>query len=590
MHSFLVLFFFTVILSPNLWAQKTLSDLKCEDLIQKYTDEKYPLRYLAGLYANRNCKGFTFDFKLIPENEKTVYKVKFEELDNQKKLEKEAQTDSIAQLKKKYLNAKNPNDKLTAFKNLRQKYRNSGKRDLSFKLIKDYHKDLDKKIGTKSKSEFIQPYYEVTLLLAKSYWNDANSDKALLVLHDLLKKLKNEKIYKHSVYFLIAKINEDLGQLDKATENYDLAIDDYQNSTSKDPQFDLGKVQWGEAWMLYKNNSSEKAESRLKAIIEKTTDPSEKSRALFFLAKLYKKQGKDVLAKDNLVSASKADFFSYYSLVAWYELDKKFPSIESIKKTTSFPFDKELDSINPKQRDFLKELALYDEPELLEKACFVFSKNEIDLVNIGLFVAKKASRFHPLFTGFARVGPNEKKDIFLKHPELIFPRLYKDKVDEMSKKTDLPSSLIYSIIKQESGFNPLSRSHADAFGLMQVIPQLAKSLAKKHKITNFKTADDLFNPLINIELGSYELKAQVTKQSGQLTFVAAAYNAGPTALRRWITQEPVTDIYEFIENIPYDETKTYVKLIARNMLFYERLGAEDKDIGFPENFLKIPKE
>ncbi|MZQ31554.1 lytic transglycosylase domain-containing protein, partial [Escherichia coli] len=154
------------------------------------------------------------------------------------------------------------------------------------------------------------------------------------------------------------------------------------------------------------------------------------------------------------------------------------------------------------------------------------------------------------FTGFTRLSHNEKKEIFLKHSRLLFPEVHLEKVSEMSKKTNISPSLIYSIMKQESGFNPGIQSHADAMGLMQVIPRLAKSLAKKYKIEGYKKSEDLFNPLVNIELGTYELKDQVEKQNGQLSFVASAYNAGPNALKQWRSKEPIQDMFEFIENIP----------------------------------------
>ncbi len=142
-------------------------------------------------------------------------------------------------------------------------------------------------------------------------------------------------------------------------------------------------------------------------------------------------------------------------------------------------------------------------------------------------------------------------------------------------------------MKQESAFNEKTRSHADAMGLMQVIPRLAKQLSKKFDIA-YTQPDDLYNPLINIQLGSYELMEQVKKQSGQLTYVAAAYNAGPNALSGWLKNRKRNDIIEFIEEIPYDETRTYVKVIARNKLFYDRISKKDEEQPFPIDFLNFP--
>ena len=179
---------------------------------------------------------------------------------------------------------------------------------------------------------------------------------------------------------------------------------------------------------------------------------------------------------------------------------------------------------------------------------------------------------------------DEKMEVFFNYPELLFPQPYKDQVKEMASKTNLPASLIYSIMKQESAFNEKARSGADAMGLMQVIPTLARHLSRKFEIP-FKKNDDLFDPSINIQIGSYELMEQVKRQNGQLTYVAAAYNAGPNALSSWLKNRKREDVLEFIEDIPYDETRTYVKLIARNKAFYERISNRDSEQDFPADFL-----
>ncbi len=71
-----------------------------------------------------------------------------------------------------------------------------------------------------------------------------------------------------------------------------------------------------------------------------------------------------------------------------------------------------------------------------------------------------------------------------------------------------------------------------------------------------------------------------------MTFVAAAYNAGPNALARWLKNRKVTDdIFDFIESIPYDETRMYVKIIARNKLFYDRTEKPDQPTSFPVEFV-----
>jgi soluble lytic murein transglycosylase len=575
-------------------SNKTLKDSDCERLTSKAKDEKYILNHLAGLYANRQCKDFTFDFKSLTDTEKRVFRAKFDEIDGSKKADTK-DTDTVDSLKLAYKNEKNPEDKFNAFKKLRQKYRSTGRKDDSFRLIKSNHAEITKLVNKQIKAKkpqtiYFDQYIESTQIYAKAVWNDNKQDEALKILRASMKTIGDRKPT-YNISFLIGKIQEEQLLFESAIQNYNEAITSYKSAKEKkltvDKTFDQAKVEWSKAWIQYKNSEPAKAAASLKEIADNTTDTSEKSRALFFLAKTYKKMNKADEAKKALEDNIANDFFSFYSLASYHELDKSLPAIESVKSDSNFAYDPKLSFMSKGDKDLLAALIENEEMEMIDRAALVLTKGNTEYVNVGIHLAENAKFFMPLFIGFTRLNNADKKDLFAKHNRLLFPELHVDKVNEMSKKTNISSSLIYSIMKQESGFNPESRSHADAFGLMQVIPRLAKSLAKKYKIEAFKTQDDLFNPLVNIELGTYELKDQVEKQNGQLSFVASAYNAGPNALSRWVSREPILDMFEFIENIPYDETRSYVKIIARNMLFYQRLATPDKELNFPVDFIKI---
>ena len=581
-------------LSQKVASNKTLKDSDCERLLSKAKDETYVLNHLAGLYANRLCKGFTFNFTTLTDTEKRIFKSKFDELDDSKKADTK-DTDTIESLKLAYKNEKSPEEKFNIFKKLRQKYRAANRRDDSFRLIKSHHAEITKLVNKQIKAKKPQTIYfdqfiESTQIYAKAVWNDSKQDEALKILRTSMKMIGDRKPT-YNLSFLIGKIQEEQLLFDSAIQNYNEALTSYKTAKEQklavDKSFDAAKVEWSKAWIQYKNSEPAKAATSLKELADNTTDPSEKSRALFFLAKIYKKMNKPDEAKKALEDNIANDFFSFYALASYHELGKALPAIETVKSSSGFAFDPKLTFLSKTNKDLLTALIENEEMEMIDRAAIVLTKGNVEYVNLGIYLAENAQFFMPLFIGFTRLNNADKKDLFAKHSRLLFPELHIDKVTEMSKKTNIAPSLIYSIMKQESGFNPESRSHADAFGLMQVIPRLATSLAKKYKIEAFKKPEDLFNPLVNIELGTYELKDQVEKQNGQLSFVASAYNAGPNALSRWVSREPIVDMFEFIENIPYDETRSYVKIIARNMLFYQRLATPDKELNFPVDFIKI---
>ncbi len=153
---------------------------------------------------------------------------------------------------------------------------------------------------------------------------------------------------------------------------------------------------------------------------------------------------------------------------------------------------------------------------------------------------------------------------------LLFPQPYWSDIVVESKKNGLDPYFVASLIRQESEFNAGAVSRANAYGLMQLIPSVGKSTAKKQKIKHFKTGD-LLNPKINLELGTMNLKEVLDRFGGQKEYALAAYNAGDSPVRRWMSSNDYKDIPEFVESIPYSETRDYVQAILRNREMYRLL-------------------
>lgn len=153
---------------------------------------------------------------------------------------------------------------------------------------------------------------------------------------------------------------------------------------------------------------------------------------------------------------------------------------------------------------------------------------------------------------------------------LLFPQPYWADIVADSKKNGLDPYFVASLIRQESEFNAGAVSRANAYGLMQLLPSVGKSLAKKERIKHFKTGD-LLNPKVNLELGTLNLKRVMDRFGGQAEYALAAYNAGDTPVRRWMSSNDYKDIQEFVQSIPYTETRDYVQAILRNREIYRVL-------------------
>jgi soluble lytic murein transglycosylase len=126
------------------------------------------------------------------------------------------------------------------------------------------------------------------------------------------------------------------------------------------------------------------------------------------------------------------------------------------------------------------------------------------------------------------------------------------------------------MIRQESLFDPQALSPASAFGLMQLLPSTAGREAKRMGIPS-PASENLFDPDLNIMLGTQHLKGLLQLYSDNVVKAVAAYNAGKNAVDRWEREISASDEEEFIERITYRETRLYVKLVLRNYRIYKEL-------------------
>jgi len=131
--------------------------------------------------------------------------------------------------------------------------------------------------------------------------------------------------------------------------------------------------------------------------------------------------------------------------------------------------------------------------------------------------------------------------------------------------------LVAAIIREESTYNPSAVSPAGALGLMQVTPQTGEMIAHRLGAEAFNR-DRLFDPTYNIKLGSRYLGQLAEKFNHNPIYTIAAYNAGPDIVSKWAQQFGGSDPDEFIETIPYTETRLYVKRVLRTYREYKRVS------------------
>jgi soluble lytic murein transglycosylase len=154
--------------------------------------------------------------------------------------------------------------------------------------------------------------------------------------------------------------------------------------------------------------------------------------------------------------------------------------------------------------------------------------------------------------------------------QMLFPMPWKDDVIRDAQSHDLDPYDVAALIRQESEFNPNAKSRANAYGLMQLLPSTGRMLGKQQGVVVTRPTM-LFEPALNIALGTRYLRAQLDTWAGDWYRTLAAYNAGPGRVRQWTNGTTLREPLEFVENIPFDETREYVQAVLRNADMYKEL-------------------
>ncbi|MDA8304129.1 MAG: transglycosylase SLT domain-containing protein [Deltaproteobacteria bacterium] len=155
--------------------------------------------------------------------------------------------------------------------------------------------------------------------------------------------------------------------------------------------------------------------------------------------------------------------------------------------------------------------------------------------------------------------------------KLAYPRPYFSYVNMYANHYSVPVNLIYAVMRQESLYNPACYSSASAIGLMQIIPSTGYYIAKRVRCYNFNPPM-LYSKNLNIKFGSYYLKTLLNQFNDKKYLAIASYNAGPNAVNYWKTYSFKGDnMLLFIESIPFNQTRNYVKKVLRNYYLYDAI-------------------
>ncbi len=484
-------------------------------------------------------------------------------------------------------------DRLKALDGIRMSYKLEKNTEKFLATTKDYSEFARKKflkpglrLAASESSEQGRPllsrYFETRIALARAIWTEGAPREAEKLLRDAEVELKT-KISTDSSVLIRARIEEEAGRFGDAIRV--LASIRAEKIADREMK---NKVLWLRAWNLRKMKQLKEAAQSFEALIDVDDSQMNLSRNRFWLARTLKELGQNEKAQTHFDWLMENDSLGWYGLLSYRELGRLIPPLKTpaVRAPAAVLKVDENSALMVEEKLTLEWLVATGETELARKFLDDTTKDRrasyADGQLLDLFREyAHAGQYQSLFSKLYELPAATRKRLLDAHPELLFPQPWATVVSNASSRFDVQTELIYSIMRQESSFNPMARSHADAFGLMQLIPEAAEK-ARPMTGIELKTHEDLYGPETNIPLGTAFVRGLMNRWKGRYIPTVASYNASEKAIEGWIKSRFRGDPLEFIEDVPYDETKGYIKLVTRNFVFYKRLNSGGAPIPFPE--------
>ncbi|MDD2733130.1 MAG: transglycosylase SLT domain-containing protein [Desulfuromonadaceae bacterium] len=415
------------------------------------------------------------------------------------------------------------------------------------------YKLAEKEFAKVSVSPLTGPRSEARFWLAKSLDRQNLKERALALYLELAGGGKKQE-FADGALVEAARLQRGLGQYGEAARLFDQAVRISSESKA------VGRLTWDAGWCRYLAGEYLAAVEIFKRLLH---DETQREKALYWLGRALEKSG-DTAASYYLALQNEfpAGFYA-----TWYR-DQK--GIKDNREALG-------------NRDAVAELPLlagFDKPRLLA-ALGLFEESRAEAAVVRKKNGERKSPFPALARLFLEMHDyGSAISLFMQNRPIAwekgtlplwtagYPRAYPELISQNARLNDLSEGLVYALIRAESGFTSAIKSSAGAIGLMQMMPATAKMTA--HEKGEFNPRR-LIDPEYNIRLGTKHLYDLMKVQSGDVVYVAAAYNAGSGALERWKKSFKGLSKDEFIESIPYQETRDYVKKVYASAATYRQL-------------------
>ena len=345
------------------------------------------------------------------------------------------------------------------------------------------------------------------------------------------------------------------------------------------------EASWRLAWNYYLRKQSENARRAFIDHVTRYPDSPHLPASLYWLGRLAEESGQTTEAKVYFSLLQRRFVHSYYAARA-VERMQRFPSVPTSGGTSLaaiIPLPKPVpaevcgpQSHNDALRPFLalKQLNLTDlAKSYLHDVLAEHPSEARALLALSRLEAEDKDYAAAVFAT-RKLVPDYSEYDFPQLPreiwDLLFPRVFWNLVSQQARGNRLDSDLVLGLIRQESAFNPRATSSANARGLMQLLPSTAGGLSKRSRITAER---QLYSPDYNIRVGCRYLAELIRAFNGNVEEAVAAYNAGDTRVKEWLQGRSFSEPAEFVESIPFRDTRAYVEAVMRDGKIYKGLFA-----------------
>ena len=362
---------------------------------------------------------------------------------------------------------------------------------------------------------------------------------------------------------------------------YDQALDTFREAQERFPDGARASyVHWKAAWLTLRQGRNEEAKKAFEEQIALYPSGAETPAALYWRARLAEEDNQPLMARAFYQKISDRYRNFYYAELArqrmkhlpaagdtttQYALLDRVPPLDSSGKVT--------DSEPPPDELHVQKAQLLGNGGLVD-----FAVRELQAAAAadggGWGPAETAQlydetgHYDQAIEVMKHSAPNyfalDIPDLPRKYWQALFPKAYWSDLKRSAAANGLDPYLVASLIRQESEFNPNAVSRANAVGLMQLLPKTGKAVAKQVKMKRY-TASQLYTPAVNMQLGTRYFRGMVDRFGGSFEYALAAYNAGSDRVEDWLSQGKYRDPQEFVESIPFTETREYVESILRNV-------------------------